>query len=220
MSPTSGPGPIRRRLMGPSDPRSLSRIARARRFSLLTRLFPDLGEMRVLDIGGAPHFWDDVPVHPYHVTLLNTFPQNPSQPWIAAVEGDGCNPPDDLPEVDLVVSNSVIEHVGGHWRRCEFANTVRSMARRYWVQTPYRYFPIEPHFLCPGVQHLPISIQANLIRHWPLAWGRGADRGQALERVAGIELLSITQMRAYFPDGVLHKERFGGLTKSLIAARQ
>ena len=35
-----------------------------------------------------------------------------------------------------------------------------------------------------------------------------------------IELLSATQMRAYFPDAVLRRERFGGMTKSLISVRQ
>ena len=189
---------------------------RARRFAMLLDLFPDLGEMRVLDIGGAPHFWRHAPVHPCHVTLLNTFPQNCSEPWMTAMVGDGCDPPEDLPGVDLVVSNSVIEHVGGHWRRQAFAATVREAAPRYWVQTPYRYFPLEPHYLCPGVQHLPIPLQAGVVRRWPLAWGKGEDNRQALERVMSIELLSATQMRAYFPEGTLRRERFGGLTKSLI----
>lgn len=211
---------IRRRIIGQTGAWSLGGKMRARRFAMLADLFPDLGGMRVLDIGGVPSFWRRAPVRPYHVTLLNTFAQSCSEPWMEAMVGDGCDPPEGLPEVDLVVSNSVIEHVGGHWRRQAFAATVEGAASRYWVQTPYRYFPLEPHYLCPGVQHLPVSLQAGVVRSWPLAWGKGADRSRALARVMSIELLSATQMRAYFPGGTLCRERFGGLTKSLIAIRQ
>lgn len=62
---------------------------------------------------------------------------------------------------DLVYSNSVIEHVGGHARSCDFAGMVKTLARRHWgVQTPYRYFSIEPHWLFPGLQFLPQSARA------------------------------------------------------------
>jgi hypothetical protein len=139
---------------------------------------------------------------------------------MSAISGDACALPDDLPEVDLVYSNSVIEHVGGHWRRERFAQGIRDAAPRYWVQTPYRYFPIEPHFLFPGLQYLPRGAQAVALRCWPLGSGRHvADRADALSRVLDIELLSKAEMQAYFPDAVLNKERIGGLVKSLIAVR-
>jgi hypothetical protein len=35
-----------------------------------------------------------------------------------------------------------------------------------------------------------------------------------------IELISKTEMHAYFPDSDLHSEKIGGMTKSLIAVRQ
>ncbi|HEX4060865.1 MAG TPA: UDP-N-acetylmuramoyl-tripeptide--D-alanyl-D-alanine ligase [Streptosporangiaceae bacterium] len=60
-----------------------------------------------------------------------------------------------LRHYDLVFSNSLIEHVGGHERRERFADTVHQLSGAYWVQTPYRYFPVEPHWhparsFCPS----------------------------------------------------------------------
>jgi hypothetical protein len=87
------------------------------------------------------------------------------------------------------------------------------------VQTPYRYFPIEPHFVAPGMQFLPNAAQAAVAKWWPLSHTKPADRLAATESALWIELLDRTQMRFYFPDSTLRSERFAGLTKSLIAVR-
>ena len=41
---------------------------------------------------------------------------------------------------------------------------MRELAQLHWVQTPYRYFPVEPHFLFPGFQFLPLTVRAVLMR--------------------------------------------------------
>jgi hypothetical protein len=204
----------------PYRPGSISARTRARRWRRFAETFPEIAEMTVLDVGGDARAWRMSPVRPAHVTLLNVFPQTPDESWMSAISGDACAPPEDLPQADVAYSNSVIEHVGGHWRRERFAEAIRASAPRYWVQTPYRYFPVEPHFLFPGLQHLPRRVQAEALSRWPLASGRDVtDREDALSRVLEIELLSTTEMRAYFPDATLGRERFGGLVKSLIAIR-
>ena len=119
----------------------------------------------------------------------------------------------------MVFSNSVIEHLGGHERRLRFADVVHRLADAYWVQTPYRFFPIEPHWVFPGMQFLPTVAQVAVARRWPLAHSREADRVRATKQVLWTELLDRTQMRHYFPDAKLRAERVFGLTKSLIAYR-
>lgn len=204
----------------PHAPGSLSASARARRWCDLVRAFPRIGEMRVLDLGGDARAWRACGVRPAHVTLLNRFPQEPPESWMSAVRGDACSPPADLGSFDLVYSNSVIEHVGGHWRRERFAAAVRDVAPRYWVQTPNRWFPLEPHFLVPGLQHLPRWAQVELIRRWPLGGCRAAsDRAAALAAAQEVELLSALELRGYFPDATVRAERVAGLAKSLIALR-
>ena len=117
-------------------------------------------------------------------------------------------------------SNAVIEHVGGHLKRMDFADTVHSLGERHWVQTPYRYFPIEPHFLFPGFQFLPLNTRARILAHWPLVHTRSSEQANNVAAALDVELLSRTDMRYLFPQSELLVERFAGLAKSLVATRR
>jgi hypothetical protein len=210
---------LTKRIVGPYESASLSGRARARRWRQLAATYPEIAEMTVLDLGGDARAWRGAPVRPARVVLLNVFEQEVEEPWMEARVGDACDPKAELPEADLIYSNSVIEHVGGHWRRERFADAVRR-APRYWVQTPYRYFPIEPHFMIPWAQHLPLAAQAELLSRWPMGnYAKLRDKQRALRSALDIELLSLAEMRLYFPDGEIRRERALGLTKSLIAVK-
>lgn len=200
---------------------SVAQRARSKRSQKLIETFPDLGGMNVLDLGGTPQFWSGFPVRPAHVTLVNVMPVASPAEWITTVTGDACSPPAPVrgSRFDLVVSNSVIEHVGGHMQRQRFAEVVARGADRYWIQTPYRYFPIEPHWLFPCMQFLPLRIRAAITQHWPLSPARASDLRDAVANAASVELLSITEMRSYFPESTIWYERFGFLVKSLTAIR-
>lgn len=211
---------LTRRAVAPYDSSSFSARARAKRWREFATAFPDVSERTVLDLGGDARAWDLAPIRPARLILLNVFPQEVEQPWIETLVGDACDPPADLPEADIVYSNSVIEHVGGHWRRQRFAEVVRR-APRYWVQTPNRYFPIEPHFMMPWLQHLPRRAQRSLIVRWPLGnYAEQQDGEQALGSALDIELLSGSEMAFYFPDAEIRRERVLGLTKSFVAVRR
>jgi hypothetical protein len=98
-----------------------------------------------------------------------------------------------------------------------FAAAVHELAARHWVQTPYRYFPVEPHWLFPGFQFLPLIVKAEVSRHWPLVHTRSASREEGLRAAIAVELLSWTEMCLYFPGSQIQPERMAGLVKSLIA---
>jgi hypothetical protein len=205
-----------------SDARSISTRMRSQRWAMLGRTFPDLSEMRVLDLGGTVDSWRLAPAQPKQLVLLNPTAQEPDAPWATAVVGDACDPPALLADehFDLVYSNSVLEHIGGHSRREQFAEVVNNAAERHWVQTPYRYFPIEPHWVFPWFQHLPPATQTAVSRIWPLGnYSAVTTRSEALPHVLDIELVGMTQMRHYFPRSEIARERVMGLTKSLIAFR-
>jgi len=183
-------------------------------------------ETRVLDIGGTPDNWQLIPVSP-RLVLLN-MPRahadlagagRPVPSWVA---GDGRSLPFRDASFDVVFSNSVIEHVGDAESQQRFAREVARVGRAYWVQTPNRWFPVEQHLLTPIVHWLPKSWQRAIVRRGTV-WGAltrpTPDRREFyIEHfLRDIRLLSYREVAALFPGARIIRERFLGLTKSLIA---
>ena len=178
--------------------------------------------LRVLDVGGTHHFWlamDRTVLPPMHITFLNKWEYAPDLPNASAVIGDAR----DLSrygdgEFDVVFSNSVIEHVGGLREQARMANECMRVGQRYFVQTPNRRFPIEPHFLFPGFQYLPVNLRVRLHswRRWGW-WDKAPSYFEALEEVESIRLLTLREMRYLFPQATLWTEHFLGLPKSFVA---
>lgn len=231
----NGEAPLRRRLYSYSGS-SLSERFRRRRWAALAERFPDLPDMRVIDLGGTTWDWTmgyaaaagaagTSQAAPKEVLVVNLDAgalTNPA-PWMRTACADVCELPEDVLDTsfDLVYSNSLIEHVGGRWRRQRMADTIHRLAEHHWVQTPWRYFPVEPHWMFPGFQFLPVSLRARVSRRWPLTPAdlRGDDLEGALDGALSIELLSAAEMRRLFPRSELRRERVAGMTKSLIAVR-
>jgi hypothetical protein len=166
-----------------------------------------------VDLGGTPWFWESAPVLPKRVVCVNPMELAGSD-RVETVQGDACAC-GDLGLFDLVFSNSTIEHVGGHTRMAAFADSVHSLAEHHWIQTPNRYFPIEPHFVFPGAQFMPLRWRLAIARYWRPSYFNRADT----EFIMSTVLLSPAEMHHYFPDSRLLRERVAGLTKSLIAVR-
>lgn len=205
------------RFLDPDRSDSLTYRCRQQRNEEFKRRFPGLADMRVLDLGGTAISWRVAGLQAGQLTIVNLGQPKPQpEPWIEEVQGDACD--GGFGKFDLVFSNSVLEHVGGHARRQQLADVIRESAPAYWVQTPYRYFPIEPHWLFPGFQFLPFRARVEITRRWNVGHNpalKNADEAAAL--VASTELVSATEMRAYFPGAAIWFERFAGIPKSIVA---
>jgi hypothetical protein len=181
--------------------------------------------MTVLDLGGTPSTWTDIRDHPEAVVIVNRDPQ-PQTPmaWLTTIVGDACALPPALSgqHFDIVYSNSVIEHVGGYYQRRQFSESVHQAATRHWIQTPYRYFPVEPHWVFPFFQFLTPRTRASIAQHWSLAheYDPHRARDETVDWVLSVELLSKYEFQHLFSASKIVFERFAGLPKSMVAVRQ
>ena len=134
--------------------------------------------------------------------------------------GDGCKLPYPDQSFDLVHPNSVIEHVGRWPDMVAFAAECRRLAPRYYVQTPYFWFPFEPHFGMPFFHWLPEPLRVYLVAHFALGrFPRADSLSRAVEWVQSANLLGRRQFKYLFPDAIIQPERFAGMIKSLIAIK-
>lgn len=131
-----------------------------------------------------------------------------ASPHIEYVNGDGCNLPFEDKSFDWVFSNAVIEHVGKQSRQRQFANEIRRVASKgYFVTTPNRYFPIEPHALLPFYQFLSPLWQRRMVRFSP----------GYLREYEEIHLLSTKQMEDLFPEAHVAATGFPIVGSSVVA---
>ena len=218
-------------LQDADNPNSLSsrfRRARARRVvELIEAAHAEQGRVRIIDLGGEPDYWrrlfdrDLLEGRKVRITLVNPQSFEVDDPLFEAAVGDACALPEHADDsFELVHSNSVVEHVGD-WPRMEaFAAEVRRLAPRYYVQTPYFWFPIEPHFSSPFFHWRSEQARARaLLRRRHGFAERARDMGQAMRDVQHARLLDKQQFRFLFPDARHIDEKAAGLTKSLIAIR-
>lgn len=130
---------------------------------------------------------------------------------VTVQQADGTHLPFGDRSFPIVFSNSVIEHVP-QARQLSFAREIRRVGDRYFVQTPNRWFPIEPHYQMPFVQFLPERALRALNKRFTMGWRK---KGEWYETT----LLSASDLRRLFPDATIHRERVLGMTKSLMAVR-
>jgi SAM-dependent methyltransferase len=179
-------------------------------------------QTRILDIGGTIYNWTLAPIRP-RLTLLN-MPRasEPAPEGVDRVAADGCVLPFADGAFDVVFTNSVIEHLTTSARQQQFASEVTRVGKRYYVQTPNRWFPVETHLLTPFVHYLPKRWQAPLVRRatvWALVTGLKGDRRRFYieHYLSDVRLLGRGEMQALFPRATIVSERFLGFGKSLIA---
>lgn len=202
---------------------------RLKRFRFIREIINDVLRRRevcrILDVGGTRLYWDLgkdlIDRGRITVDLLNLVEapiEIPPFKSITADARDMSGLSDD--SYDFVHSNSVIEHVGGWQDMAAMAHEVQRLAPNYFVQTPYFWFPFEPHFRSLFFHWFPEQIRYRLLMKKNLGFRyRKNDVGDAVIDVQSVRLLDKLQLSRLFPDAVILSERIGFLTKSLMAIR-
>lgn len=180
--------------------------------------------IKIIDIGGTYRYWKALGfkyIDNVDITLVNiskiSLPDTDLN--IHAMVGDATNLKDiNDDEFDLVFSNSCIEHVGGKVAQQKMAKEVKRVGKHYYIQTPNKYFFMEPHFLFPFFQFLPFSIKVFLISHFQLGYRpKGKTKEETLAIAREIDLMSYKDLKQLFPKAmIVHEKVFCGFTKSFM----
>ena len=194
---------------------------RSQRLAFLNSLIQSIPKpIKILDLGGRPDFWQDstflaLSDTDIDITFLNIEPvYHPDYKCLIGDARDLARFDDD--EFDVVFSNSVIEHLGDYKEQRKMALEVQRVGQRYFVQTPNRYFPIEPHFLFPFFQFLPVNIKVWLLTHFKMGWYPKVSDEEARDLAVNTQLLSKQKFLDLFPQANLYEEKVVGLTKSFV----
>jgi len=149
---------------------AISLRSRRRKFALFMETMAPTAETTVLDVGaddsafgehercGTLNFFEQLYPWPGQITALGLNEGarfRESFPTARYVQGDALEMPFADGEFDIVFSNAVIEHVGGREQQRRFVEESLRVARRAFVTTPNRWFPIEVHTRLPLVHWLP-----------------------------------------------------------------
>jgi hypothetical protein len=200
--------------------RPLARYFRSRRLLRFARSFSVDERTKVLDLGGAEYYWPWLEVRP-RVTVANYAARDLERVTFDWVRADGRNLPFQDGAFDVVYCNSVLEHLPDEASREAMAREIERVGLGYSVQTPNRWFPLEAHTLTPAFHFLPKRWQARLARNFTIwGWLQRPSRAEARGFVENIRLLSARDLQRLFPSAAIERERFLGLTKSVIAVRQ
>jgi len=204
-----------------SNPNYIGSIFRKKRFKFFEEKIANLKKpVSILDIGGTVRFWVDENYHEkdVEITIVNLRTEVSPYSNIKVIIGDAC----DLSALadksfDVVFSNSLIEHLYTKENQFRMAREAMRVGKYFFIQTPNRYFPIEPHFKFPLFQFLPEAAQVFLQTKTHLINGQRYNRDYAENIVKEIKLLTGKEMKEFFPMGSLYVERFLGLPKSFVA---
>jgi ubiquinone/menaquinone biosynthesis C-methylase UbiE len=184
--------------------------------------------IRILDVGGTINFWRQVgrPSEGVEITILNL---NDESIEIESndtgqgrdccynfVEGNACclSQFQDQ-QFDIVFSNSVIEHLGSQENQKKMVEEARRVGRRYFIQTPNYYFPMEQHFYWLGFQFFPQSLRLLLFQRFSLGWvPKAKNREEAMKFDSSCLLFRKKDLKKLAPEAKIYEEKFLGLTKS------
>lgn len=194
---------------------------RRRRGKFLLEEFPDILKLKICDLGGSQHFWDklglDVPcdqITIYNISAAETQGVDlAGHQRIRVLIYDGKHIPESDATFDLLICNSVLEHVPPA-QRAALAIEMQRVAKSVFCQTPAQSFPVEPHFLMPFVHWLPRGLGFQLIKLSPWRLLARPDLATIKAYWWGTRLLSRDELQTLFPGARIVAERALGLTKS------
>ena len=173
---------------------------------------------KIIDFGGLPYDWVDIGFK--GEVLCVSLSNIREGKWGAGnIQYNKMNLLDNNfkdKQFDVCYSNSLLEHVGKKNQK-GIANEIMRVSKKFWVQIPYRYFLLEPHYRFPFFHELPQTAKHFIAKHWTPLFMK---ENYYLNEVDSIYLPKYNEFKLLFQGADIKKEKFLGITKSLIAVQQ
>jgi SAM-dependent methyltransferase len=146
----------------------VSSFNRNRKWDLFSKEMNLTPQLRTLDVGfteggdnPSENLIEKYYPYPEMLTALGIEPPirfSQLYPKVTAFYYDGGTFPFDNQSFDLCWSNAVIEHVGDRTKQINFLMEIKRVAKRAFITTPNKFFPIEVHTLTLLLHFLPKKI--------------------------------------------------------------
>ncbi|MDN3669280.1 class I SAM-dependent methyltransferase [Echinicola jeungdonensis] len=204
---------------------SLGMKFRDKRFRFFENAFKENFEgkspIKILDVGGTEAFWKGkkfIETGDVEIIFLNLKEEPVTQPNITSMAGDATNLSQFGDQsIDLVFSNSVIEHLYTWQNQVKMALEIQRVGKKHFVQTPNKFFFIEPHYAVPFFQFIPKSIRYFLLTKTKISRLQKWESQRAKQYIDEIRLLSHNEVQKLFPSSKIYLEKLMGMNKSFTA---
>ena len=198
---------------------SLGNKFREKRFSFFLKKFNKMQKpVSVLDVGGKINFWENRGIAGntnFEITLINIEKEKSQYSNIKTLIGDATDLSQfDDESFDITHSNSVIEHLYNFENQKKMASEIVRVGKKHIVQTPNKYFFIEPHYLLPFFQFVPKKLKYFILTKTKLSRLKKWNKKFAKQYVDEIRLLNLKEMKILFPKSKIYFEKFIGMNKS------
>ena len=198
---------------------SLGNQFREKRFSFFLKKFNKIQKpVTILDIGGKINFWENRGIAGntnFEITLINIEKEKSQYSNIKTLIGDATDLSQfDDESFDITHSNSVIEHLYNFENQKKMASEIVRVGKKHIVQTPNKYFFIEPHYLLPFFQFIPDKLKYLILTKTKLSRLKKWNKKFAKQYVDEIRLLNLKEMKILFPKSKIYFEKFIGMNKS------
>lgn len=108
---------------------------------------------------------------------------------------------------DIVFSNAVVEHTGDRTSQKFFIDEACRVAKRVFITTPNRWFPIEHHTALPLLHYLPVQLYRSILRHTAYEFWADEDN---------LNLLTLQSFKACFPSNYDVTIEYIGIAPSIF----
>jgi len=198
---------------------SLGNKFREKRFSFFLEKINKMQKpITILDIGGKINFWENRDLAGnlnYKITIVNIEKEKSNYQNINFEIGNATNLSQFANKsFDIVHSNSVIEHLYNFNNQSKMASEIIRVGQKHIVQTPNKYFFLEPHYLIPFFQFFPDKLKYLTLTKTKLSRLKKWNKKFAKQYIKEIRLLSLKEMKILFPDSKIYYEKFLGMNKS------